>query len=79
MKTKINSIIKDVLNEREIETKVEINEKSKLRDDLGLDSFGLALLTVHIENEFEVDVFEDGIVTTVGEIYEIVSRSNDNW
>lgn len=78
MKTKINSIIKDVLSEREIETKVEINEKSKLRDDLGLDSFGLALLTVHIENEFEVDVFEDGIVTTVGEIYEIVSRSNDN-
>lgn len=78
MKTKINSIIKDVLNEREIETNVEISEESKLRDDLGLDSFGLALLTVHIENEYGVDVFEDGIVTTVGEIYEIVSRSNDN-
>lgn len=49
--------------------KVEIiNGKSSLRDDLGLDSLDLAELTVRIEAEFDVDIFENGIVTTVGEI-----------
>lgn len=49
--------------------KVEIiNGKSSLRNDLGLDSLDLAELTVRIEAEFDVDIFENGIVTTVGEI-----------
>lgn len=79
MKEKIDDIILDVMNERDIQTKnISINDNMNLRDDLGLDSLGLALLTVHIENEFGVDVFEDGIVSTVGEIYEIVRNSNDN-
>ena len=78
MKNRINNILTEVMNERGIEINLEISEGSHLRDDLGLDSLGLALLTVHIENEFGVDVFEDGIVSTVGEIYEIVSTYNDN-
>ena len=40
-----------------------------MRDDLGLTSFDLAELTVHIEDEFDIDIFEDGLVSTVGEIY----------
>lgn len=39
-----------------------------LRDDLELDSLMLAELTVRIEDEFEIDIFEDGLVQTVGEI-----------
>ena len=46
-----------------------ISEESSLRDDLGLTSFDLAELTVHIEDEFDIDIFEDGLVSTVGEIY----------
>ena len=39
--------------------------------DIGLTSFDLATLTVVIEDEFDVDIFEDGIITNVGEIINI--------
>ena len=41
-----------------------------LRENLGLDSLDLAELTVRIEDEFDVDIFEDSFVRTVGEILE---------
>ena len=47
----------------------ELHAEDKLRDDLGLTSFDLAELTVNIEDEFNIDIFEDGLVNTVGEIY----------
>ncbi|THC67310.1 acyl carrier protein [Bacteroides fragilis] len=40
------------------------------RDDIGFTSFDLAELTVRIEDEFDIDIFEDGLVNTVGEIIE---------
>lgn len=39
-----------------------------LRTDLALDSFDLAELTVHLEERTGVDVFQEGVVQTVGEI-----------
>lgn len=45
-----------------------INESTKLREDLGFDSFDLAELTVRIEEEYNVDIFEDGLVSTIGEV-----------
>lgn len=41
-----------------------------LNNDLGLDSFDLAELTVKIEAEFDKDVYEDGVIFTVQEILE---------
>jgi acyl carrier protein len=40
----------------------------KLQQDLELDSLQLAEMTVLIESKFGVDVFEDGIVTTVQDV-----------
>lgn len=62
----------DIINEIK-ETKGEnlltsLDKDMKLRDDLGLDSFDLALLTAKIEDEFDIDVFEDGLIETIGEI-----------
>ena len=54
-------------NESEIK---QINPQSLLRDDLGFDSLDLAEITVRIEDEFKVDIFEDGFVQTVSEILE---------
>ena len=34
----------------------------------GLDSLDLAELTVRVEVEYNIDIFEDGVVTTVGDI-----------
>ena len=52
----------------------EIRLDMNLRNDLELDSFDLALMTALIEDEFDVDVFEDGIVTTIGEIVEKLEK-----
>ena len=45
-----------------------LNDNDKLRNDLGFDSFDLAELTVIIEEEFNVDIFEDGLVENISEI-----------
>ena len=64
------SIINTVLENRGKEKLSNINENSSLKNDCGLDSLDLAELTVRIDAEYDVDIFEDGIVTTVGEILE---------
>lgn len=38
--------------------------------DVGLDSLDLAELTVKIEYKFGLDVFENGLINTFGELYE---------
>jgi acyl carrier protein len=45
-----------------------------VRSDLHFDSLDLAELTVRIEERFEVDVFEDGVVHRWGEIRARVAR-----
>jgi len=50
-----------------------IKETDKLREDIGFDSFDLAELTVRIEEAFEVDVFEDGIIEVISEILDKIN------
>ena len=70
-KEKIGLIINEICGEKDY---IKVNSASidfislNLRNDIGFDSFDLAQLTVMIEDEFDVDIFEDGIVQTVGEI-----------
>lgn len=66
---KVLEIINIVL-ENNGKTRIDsIEETTRLREDIGFDSLELAELTVRIEDEFDVDIFEDGLITTVGEIY----------
>jgi acyl carrier protein len=51
---------------------ISFSDSANLRDDIGLSSFNLAELTVKIEHEFDVDIFADGLITTLGEIWEKV-------
>jgi|TARA_Y100001954_G_C15644336_1_gene519337 acyl carrier protein len=70
MEKKVIEIIKNLIAENDIKLSVEeINDSTLLTNDLGLDSFDLALLTVEIESEFGVDIFENGVISTVGEIF----------
>ena len=70
-KVKIADILNEICEEKDY---IVVNPKAtnflelKLREDIGFDSFDLAQLTVMIEDEFDIDVFEDGIIETVGEI-----------
>lgn len=65
-------ILLQIINEMREEndmTAIEILQPSMhLRDDLELDSLMLAELTVRVEDEFDIDIFENGIVQTIGEI-----------
>jgi acyl carrier protein len=73
MKSNIIRIVKDILSENDFDLNVEITDDTNLRD-LGLTSFDLATLTVMIEDEFNVDVFEEGIVLTIGEIVAVLNK-----
>lgn len=73
MKNNVIRIIEEILSENDVVLSVEITDDTNLRD-LGLTSFDLATLTVMIEDEFNVDVFEDGIVLTIGEIVAVLDK-----
>ena len=69
MKDSIIEIINGIRASKGLELIDGINEDTRLREDLNLTSFDLAELTVKIEDEFDIDIFENGLVNTVGEIF----------
>lgn len=69
MEKKVLEIINAIRESKELPVLDHLNANDNLRNDLGLTSFDLAELTVRIEDEFDIDIFEDGLVNTVGEIY----------
>ena len=70
MEDKLLEIINTVLLNSGKEEIQKIKPDTNLRNDLGFSSLQLAELTVRIESEFGIDVFEDGIVNTISEIIE---------
>ena len=69
METKILQIVNRILANKNLQALAILNESDNLRNDLDFTSFDLAELTVYIEDEFGVDIFEDSLVSTIGEIY----------
>lgn len=78
MEHKIIEIIKDIIDDRGDDEVIKLenwNSGLKLREDLGFTSFELALLTVNIEEIYDVDIFEDGLVSSLGEILLILKAN----
>lgn len=69
MEEKVLAIINVIRAAKELAPIETISKETKLREDLNFTSFDLAELTVKIEDEFDIDIFEDGLVSTVGEIF----------
>ena len=69
MEQKVLDIINQIRVAKELAPMTSIGAELKLREDLSFTSFDLAELTVKIEDEFDIDIFEDGLVRTVGEIF----------
>lgn len=69
MEEKVLSIINEIRVAKDMVPVTAISPETKLREDLNLTSFDLAELTVKVEDEFDIDIFEDGLVSTVGEIF----------
>lgn len=74
MKEKVLLIINDIRKVKNLEPLQALKESDSFRNDLELTSFDLAELTVRIEDEFEIDIFENGLVNTVGEIYKQLEK-----
>ena len=70
MEEKILEIMNTVLDNRIKKKLTVLRPEMHLRNDIGFDSLDLAELTVRIEAEYDIDIFEDGIVNTVSEIFE---------
>lgn len=73
MEKKVLEIVNQIRKNNNLEELSNLNKKDNLRDDLGFTSFDLAELTVKIEDEFDIDIFNDGLVNTVGEIIQKLS------
>jgi len=68
MEQKLVPIFNNILKKKNKPVMNSLDPNLLLRDDLGFDSLDLAELTVRIEDQFGVDIFEDGFVTSVEEI-----------
>ncbi len=73
MEEKVLEIINQIRKNNNLDGLSNLNKTDNLRDDLGFTSFDLAELTVKIEDIFNIDIFEDGLVNTVGEIFQKLS------
>ncbi len=61
-------VINSIRENKQLALLENISETDRLREDYGFTSFDLAELTVKVEDEYDIDIFEDGLVNTVGEI-----------
>lgn len=68
MQDRILEIVNLILEKENKKPLEKFFPECSLRSDLEMDSFDLAELTVRIEDEFDVDIFEDGIVETLEDI-----------
>lgn len=68
------NVVNSIRENKELDKLASILESDRLREDYGFTSFDLAELTVKIEDEYDIDIFEDGLVNTVGEILEKLSK-----
>lgn len=69
MEEKVVTIINQIRLNKGLEPINSLKPEDNLRKDIGFTSFDLAELTVRIENEFNIDIFENGLVNTLGEIF----------
>ena len=74
MEDKLLIIINLIMENKDLPMVMKLNAKDNLRNDLGFDSFDLAELTVRIEDEFDVDVFSNGLINTIGEIIDLLKK-----
>lgn len=73
MTKRVIEFIREIMKDNDKEKNIDICESTSLRGDLGFDSLDLAILTVKIEDEYDVDIFEDGIIDTIDEIIKKLS------
>lgn len=69
MKEKVLEIVNLIRASKNLPVLDAVEDATRLREDLEMTSFDMAELTVRIEDEYGIDIFETGLVNTIGEIY----------
>ena len=64
----IRTIVSLILENKNKMLSYDISPETRLREDLGFDSLDLAEFTVRIEEKYNIDIFEEGILNTIGEV-----------
>ncbi|MDP4173531.1 MAG: phosphopantetheine-binding protein [Bacteroidota bacterium] len=77
METKIIDILNSILLSKNKEIITDLEEKVSLRNDLGFDSLDLATLSVRIEDEFGIDIFEEKIIDKISELLTILHNNEE--
>lgn len=75
MEQRVKEIIIELIENKGQKMEIASLSSSTVFRDLGMTSIDLATLTVMIEDEFDVDIFEEGIVSTIGEVLVRLERA----
>jgi len=75
MNKELLEVINQVRANKNLAKLSSYNAGDRLREEMGFESLDLAELTVRIEEKFNVDVFSDGLVESVGEIEAKLART----
>ncbi len=75
MKLKLLDIVNTVLENNAMKPISKISPDMFFDKDLNMDSIMIAELTVRVEDEYGIDVFEDGMIHTIGQIIQKISSS----
>lgn len=70
MEETVLKIINEIREAKGLKALSIINPQDSLREQIEFTSFDLAELTVKLEDEFDIDIFEEGLVNTIGEIFD---------
>jgi len=74
MNSQLLKIINTVLENNDLKTIDQLDSKAVLQSDLEMDSIVLAELTVRIEDQFDIDIFENGMIHTIGDIMNLLEK-----
>ena len=71
---KVRAIIEIIFINNELPLEKEIGLETSMKNDLHMDSIMLAEFSVRMEDEFGMDVFQNGLVYKVSEIVDMVTQ-----
>lgn len=74
MNQKLLDVLNATLEDIGSDTIKSLDPNLNLQDDLDLDSISKLEFVVKIKSEFGVDIQEDGVVETLGEVMEILNK-----
>ena len=74
---KIKACVLELINENNLDFNGEILNEYNLKDDLGFDSLNMVHLVVRIEDEFNVDIFSEGKISTINELIEFINKKTN--